>query len=99
MRRQLCIAVDRLDLFARNLGERIEFQPDAILLDDGNVGAQAALEALAAIDPGFKRRQRARQRFDLTDPTASIGIGEPQFAVAVFTRQRFLQRLDRADIG
>src|SRR5436190_9393776 len=48
MRRQLCIPVDRLDLFARDVGERIEFQPGAVLLHHGNIGAQAALKALAA---------------------------------------------------
>src|SRR5436305_46313 len=65
MRRQLCIVVDSFDLFTRDVGERIEFQPCAVLLDDRNIGAQAALKALATIDPGLKRRQRARQRLDL----------------------------------
>src|SRR3954447_20042544 len=46
MRRQLCLAVDRLDLFTRDVGERIEFQPGAVLLHHGNIGAQAALKAL-----------------------------------------------------
>src|SRR3954449_4949457 len=55
MRRQLCIPVDRLDVFARDIGERVEFQPGAVLLDHGNIGAQAALKALAPIDPSFKR--------------------------------------------
>src|SRR5215212_2708303 len=86
MRWQLCIPVDRLDVFARDVGERIEFQPGAVLLHHGNIRAQAALKALAAIDPGFKRRQRARQRLDLADPATGIWIGEPQFAIAVLAR-------------
>src|SRR5436309_16094242 len=46
MRRQSRKLVDRLDLFARDVCERIEFQPDTILLDNRNVGANAALKPL-----------------------------------------------------
>src|SRR5436309_9162339 len=40
MRRQFCQRVDRLDLFARDVCERIEFQPDAVLLDQRDFGAK-----------------------------------------------------------
>src|SRR6266481_9811991 len=51
MRRQFCGCVDRLDLFAGNICEWIEFQPDAVLLDDGNGGTKTALKTLAPVDP------------------------------------------------
>src|SRR5258706_4628754 len=57
MRRQVCEPVDRLDLFARGIRKWIEFQPAAVLLDDGNRRAEPALETLAAVDPGAERRQ------------------------------------------
>src|SRR5215208_5210154 len=46
VRRQFGELVDRLDLFARRVGERIEFQLGAVVLDDGNRGARTALKAL-----------------------------------------------------
>src|ERR1700730_5874041 len=52
MRRQFGQLVDRLDLFARDVGERVELQPDTILFHDRDFGAGAALEALTPIDPG-----------------------------------------------
>src|SRR5438477_11570192 len=73
MRRQVCQFIDRLDLVARGIGERIEFQPDTVLLDDGNVGADATLKTLASVDPGRERLQRARQRLDFADAAAGIG--------------------------
>src|SRR3954447_1935663 len=52
MRRQVCELVDRIDLFARDVCKRIEFQPGTVLLDHRNVGAESALKALPTIDPG-----------------------------------------------
>src|SRR5580704_1349499 len=46
MRRKFRELEDRLDLLARDIGEGIEFQPRVVGLDDGNSGAQPALEAL-----------------------------------------------------
>src|SRR5882672_2811527 len=77
MRRQLCKRVDRLDVLAGNVGERIEFQPDAVFLDHRQVGTEAALKTLASVDPGRERRQRAGQRLDFANPAAGVGIGEP----------------------
>src|SRR4051794_31306626 len=59
MRRQFCRLVDRLDFFAGDLGEGIEFQPRTVLLDDGNVGTDATLKTLASVDPGRKWLQCA----------------------------------------
>src|SRR5438445_4508655 len=95
MRRQFGELVDRLDLFARHVGERIEFQLRAVVLDDGNLGARAALKTLASVDPGRERLERPRQRFHLADTAAGIGIGEPQFAIGILARARLFQRLDR----
>ena len=55
MRRQFGELVDRLDLFTRHVGERIEFQFRAVVLDDGDLGARAALKTLASVDPGRER--------------------------------------------
>src|ERR1700688_4810257 len=49
MRRQVCTRIDRLDLLARDVGERIEFQPAAIGLDYRYRGADAPLKTLAPI--------------------------------------------------
>ena len=46
MRRQFGELVDRLHLFARHVGERIEFQLGAVVLDDGNLRARPALKRL-----------------------------------------------------
>src|ERR1700722_5796126 len=99
MRRQFCLRIDRLDFLARNVGEWVEFQPHAVILDYRDGGAQATLETLASIDPGAERRQRPLQRLHLADETAGIGIGEPQFAIRILPAQRLLQRLDRADVA
>src|SRR5579863_7262961 len=99
MRRQSGIGIDRRDLLARNARERIEFQPRPVVLDHRDVGAEAALKTLAAVDPAVEWRQCARQRLDLADPTTGIGIGKPQFAIGVLARQRFLAWLDRADVA
>src|SRR6202790_3444558 len=99
MRRQLCKSVDRLDLFARDVGEWIEFQPGAVLLDDSYRGAEATLKPLAPVDPAAKRRQGARQRLHFADAAGSVGIGEPQFALRILARQRLFERLDRTDIA
>src|SRR3979411_3507677 len=99
MRRQVRKRVDRLDLFAGGVCEWIEFQPDAVILDDRYRGAEAALKALAPVDPGAERRQRPRQRLDFPYPAACIGIGEPQFAIRILARQRLLDRFDRTDIA
>src|SRR3977135_3498764 len=53
--------------------EWIEFQPDAVILDDRYRGAEAALKALAPVDPGAERCQRPRQRLAFPYPAASIG--------------------------
>src|SRR3984893_6036894 len=83
MRRHICKLVNRLDLLARNVRERIELQPGAVVLDDGNLGSKTALKTLAPVDPGAERRQRPRQRLHFADPAASIGIGEPQFTIGI----------------
>ena len=48
MRRQVGGLVDRLNVLARDIGEGIELQPVTILLDHGNIGAQAALNLARA---------------------------------------------------
>src|ERR1700737_5633104 len=68
MRRQFCERVNRLDLFARDVCEWIEFQPEAVVLDDRNRSAEATLKALAPVDPGAERRQSPRQRLDPPAP-------------------------------
>src|SRR4051812_49545198 len=98
MRRQIGLSKDRGDLFARDVGERIELQPRAILLNDRDGGARSALETLAAVEPGRERLKRAFQRLDLTNAAAGIGIGEPQFTFRIVARQRRLARLDGADV-
>src|ERR1700761_6156813 len=60
MRRQAGAFEDQLDRLARNVGKRIELEPRRIRLNDGNAGAQAALEPLAAVDPCRERRQGTR---------------------------------------
>src|SRR5882724_13590852 len=99
MRRQLCLRIDRLDLLARDICERVELQPHAVILDRRDGGAQATLETLASIDPCAERRQRPLQRLDFSYETTSIGIGEPQFPIRILPPQRLLQRLDRADVA
>src|ERR1700722_6345870 len=99
MLRQIGAGIDRRDLFARDVCERIEFQSGAIVLDHGDRGARAALKALAAVDPGAEWLQRLRQRLYLAQPAAGIGIGKPQLAIRVFVRQRLLERLDRTDVA
>src|SRR5690242_19217707 len=73
MRRQIGALEDLLDLFARDIGEGIELQPRAVVLDNSDVGAQAALETLAAVDPRVERLQRAPQRLDFADAAAGVG--------------------------
>src|SRR6266478_4116019 len=99
MRRQLGRLIDRLDLLARKVGERIEFQPHTVLLDNRDHGAGAALKSLAPVYPGPEWLQRARQRLHLADAAAGVRIGKPEIAFRIFACQRFFQRLDRADIG
>src|SRR5260221_1151794 len=98
MRRQFCERVDRLDLFARDVCEWIEFQPDAVILDDRNRGTQAALKAFAPVDPGPERRQCPLERLHLPDPAAGIAIGDPQFAIPILARQRLLDWFDLTDV-
>src|SRR5262249_362007 len=78
MRRQLCSRKDRLDVLARNIGEGIELQPRAVLFHHGDLGAQAALKALAPIDPGIERFQVSRQRLDFADTAAGTVVGGPE---------------------
>src|SRR5260370_10429706 len=47
MLRQFCEPVDRLDFLPRNIRERIELQPRAVVLDDGNLLARAAQQTPA----------------------------------------------------
>src|ERR1700751_5103407 len=54
MRRQPGGGKDLLDVLSRDIGEGIEFQPRAVLFDDRNLRAQAALKALAPVDPGIE---------------------------------------------
>ena len=98
MTRQFGADENRLEFLARDIGEGIELQPRAVVLDHRNVGARIALEALAAVEPGRERLQRTRQRLDLADTAAGVGIGEPEVAVGILARQRLLGRLDRADV-
>src|SRR5260370_36657770 len=99
MRRQIGALVDGLDLFAGDTGERIEFEPGAILLDDRDRRSEAALKSLASVDPAIERLQRTRQRFHLADTAAGVWISEPEIAFRIFARQRLVQRLYRADAG
>src|SRR5260370_13956565 len=57
MRRQVCKPVDRLDFFARDVGEWVEFQPDAVFLDYRNRGAEPAPNTLASVEPTLETRQ------------------------------------------
>src|SRR5260370_2837252 len=70
MRRQFCKCVDRFDRFARDVCEWIEFQPDAVLFDHRNIGAQATLKTLASVNPGAERRQSPRQWLTLPPAAA-----------------------------
>ena len=99
MRRQPALRIDRLDRFARNVGEGIELQPDTNVLDHRNGGAQPALKTLAPVDPGVEWRQRPLQRLDLPDAAAGVRIGEPQLAIAVLALQRLLLRTDGANVA
>src|SRR5262249_25040734 len=99
MRRQTGGLEDGLDPFARDIGEGIELQPSAVLLDHGDVGAQSALETLATVDPGIEGLQRALERLHFTDAAAGVGIVEPELAVGILARQRLLQRLDRTHVA
>ena len=71
MRRQFSQLIDRLDLFARNVGEWIELQPLAILFDDGDLGTRATLKALASVDPGGERFECPRQRLHLANAAST----------------------------
>ena len=53
----------------------------------GRSRALAALEALAAGDPGVEAGKRARQRRDLADRAALVGIAQPQAGIGVVRRQ------------
>src|SRR6476646_3765080 len=55
MRRQFCHLVDRLDLLARNIGERVELQFRAVVLDNRYLSPRATLKTLASVDPGRER--------------------------------------------
>src|SRR5215218_10819358 len=98
MTRQFGTGEDRFEFLARNIGEGIELQPCTVVLDYWNAGARAALEALAAVEPRIERLQRPRQRLDLANTAAGVGIGEPEVAVGILARQRLLGGLDRADV-
>ena len=99
MLREVGQVIDRLDLFARGMGEGIEFQPCPVLFDNGNFGTGAALEALAPVDPGRERFQCTRQRLHLADAAARVGFAEPQFLVRILARQQLFERPDRAHVG
>src|SRR3954470_19424556 len=58
MRRQFCLGINRRDRLSRDVCERIEFQPYAVFLDDGNRRTRTALKTLAPVDPCIERRQR-----------------------------------------
>ncbi len=98
MTRQFGADENGFEFLARDIGEGVELQPRAIILDHRNVGARIALKALAAVEPRTERLQRTRQRLDLADAAAGVWIGEPEVAVGIFARQRLLGRLDRADV-
>src|SRR5215813_9426618 len=98
MLRQFGARINRLDVLARDIGEGIELEPRTVFLDDRDCGARATLEALAAADPGREGLECPRQRFDLANAAAGVGIGEPEIAVRILRRERLLQRLDRANV-
>src|SRR6202142_1252748 len=83
MGRQSCLRVDRLDFLARGIGERVELQPAAVILDHRDSDAQLTLKALASIDPCAERRQGPLQGLDFPDSAAGVGIREPQFTVRI----------------
>src|SRR3546814_15769792 len=74
---------DLFDLLRRPVGERVEFQPFAIGLDQRDAAAGGGLEALAAIDRGGETLEAALQRLDLAQVAAGIGIAEPQGAAVL----------------
>src|SRR3954465_16014938 len=72
MTRQFGAGENRLEFLPRDIGERIELQPGAVVLNPRDAGARVALEALAAVQPCVERFQRPRQRLDLADTAASV---------------------------
>src|SRR5579883_2696119 len=83
MWRKLGLRINCSDIFARGVGKGIEFQSQAIGLDQRNGRAQSSLVALATVDPGGKGRQRPLQWLHFTNPAARIRIGEPQVAFRI----------------
>ena len=82
MLRQTRARIDRRDGLAGDVGEGIEFQPGAILLDHRNRGTHAALEPLAAVDPCREGHERTRQWLHLADAAAGVWVGEPEISGA-----------------
>src|SRR4051794_4199868 len=54
MLRQIRKFVNRLDVFPRSVGKGIELQLAAVCFDHRDRSTRAALETLAAVDPGAK---------------------------------------------
>src|SRR5712692_6824299 len=71
------------NLRLRHARQRSEFQPAAVVLNDGQAESFRAVIALAPVDPGVERRECAGERLDLAQRAAGIGMVEPEIAPRV----------------
>ena len=80
MTRQLVPREIGLDPLGAPVRERIELDAAVDALDQRQLIPPAALVALAAVDPGGEALERARQRLDLAQRAAAVGIALPEIA-------------------
>src|SRR5882672_4794777 len=86
-----------VDIFRGEAGKRLDLQPPVQYLKRWNIGARAAVEALAARDPGIEALERAFERDRLAHLAAEIGIALVKSSIGIEIRNIAGVRLDRAD--
>src|SRR6185312_7962634 len=99
MRRQVALGEFALDARTIIAPQRIDENRIGRPFDRRKVAPRAALVALAAGDHGIERAERLRERLDLAQPAACIGVAPPKRAVAVAARKFRGIRGDAAEIG
>jgi len=96
---QLVLGDIGLELGLAPVGERIELHLAVGRLDHRQAQAVAAMEALAAGDPGVEAAQGAVQRQHLADVAAGVDARAPQVRLGVLGRQIGIGRTQVAHIG
>src|SRR5579885_2193976 len=86
------------NLWRAPMRERIDFDARAIGLEERKAFARMRLKAFAAADPGAIALERSRERQDLAQLAAAVGIARPEEILSVLFGKLHRVRLDRDGI-